>query len=45
LIQAVRGALNLNENDLPFNIIAIGVRGESPAPRGAYDEAKVTWIE
>ncbi|MCL2499723.1 MAG: nitroreductase family protein [Defluviitaleaceae bacterium] len=45
LIKAVREALELNENDLPFNIIAIGERDESPNARGIYDEAKVTWIE
>jgi nitroreductase len=45
LIKAVREALALSENDLPFNIIAVGERDENPGPRGAYDEAKVTWIE
>ncbi|MCL2189686.1 MAG: nitroreductase family protein [Defluviitaleaceae bacterium] len=45
LIKAVREVLGLSENDLPFNIIAVGERGESPAARGAYDENKVAWIE
>ena len=29
---------------LPFNVIAIGVPGEDPAPRGQYGESKVTYI-
>jgi nitroreductase len=45
LIKAVRQALELGEDDLPFNIIAVGERDESPNARGFYDEAKVTWIE
>ena len=29
---------------LPFNIIAVGVPDEDPAPRGQYDESKVTYV-
>jgi len=28
---------------LPFNVIAVGVPDEDPAPRGHYDESKVIW--
>ena len=29
---------------LPFNVIAIGVPDEDPAPRGFYDESKIKYI-
>jgi nitroreductase len=28
----------------PFNVIAVGVPDENPAPRGKYDEGKVTYV-
>ncbi|MCL2814097.1 MAG: nitroreductase family protein [Oscillospiraceae bacterium] len=34
----------LGTKKLPFNIIAVGVPDEAPAPRGRYDESKVTYI-
>ena len=45
LIKAVRGALDLGEDVLPFCIIAIGEKDEFPGERGSYEESKVTWIE
>jgi nitroreductase len=43
--KAVKEALGLDGDDLPFGIIAIGEKDESPSPRGQYEEEKVTWIE
>jgi len=34
----------LGTDKLPFNVIALGVPDENPAPRGQYDEAKVTYL-
>jgi nitroreductase len=33
----------LHMDDLPFNIIAVGVPNEAPAPRGSYDPKKVSY--
>ena len=41
-IAEIRGILGTEK--LPFNVIAIGVPDEEPAPRGGYEESKVTWI-
>lgn len=43
LIGEVRNILGMPDI-LPFNIIAVGVPDEAPAPRGAYDESKVRLI-
>ena len=45
LIKAIGEILNIDEGELPFNIIAIGEKDENPNPRGRYDEAKVAWVE
>jgi nitroreductase len=42
LMKAVQKILHID--DLPFNIIAVGVPAESPAPRGSYDPQKVTYL-
>ena len=34
----------LGTTKLPFNIIAVGVPDEEPAPRGSYEESKVTYV-
>ena len=38
-IQQIFGA-----EKLPFNVIAVGVPDEEPAPRGEYDGGKVTYV-
>jgi len=42
---AVAKALGTAEDEVPFCLIAIGEKDESPNPRGKYDEEKVTWVE
>ena len=34
----------LGTDKLPFNVIAVGVPDEDPAPRGGYDDNKVQYI-
>ena len=41
-IAEIRAVLDTEK--LPFCVIAIGVPDEDPAPRGSYDESKVTYI-
>ena len=45
LIPVVRDILNLPDDEIPFNIIAIGEAEEMPEARGFYEEAKVRWME
>ena len=45
LIKAIGEILKITEDEIPFNIIAIGQKDEWPDPRGRYDDAKVTWLE
>jgi len=45
LMEDVREILNLPEDEIPFNIIAIGEGDETPDSRGFYDHEKVRWIE
>ena len=45
MMPVIAEILDIQEGEYPFNIIAIGEKDEDPAPRGSYDEAKVTWIE
>jgi nitroreductase len=40
-MQELRDILGITST--PFNIIALGVPNESPAPRGTFDPAKVTY--
>jgi len=44
-IDAVSPLLGVKPGEIPFCIIAIGEKDEFPAPRGKYEEEKVTWIE
>ena len=39
-----RKLLNISEEKIPFNIIAIGVPDEIPDRKGFFDESKVTYI-
>jgi len=44
-MEAIYQALNIPHDEIPFGLIAIGEKDESPKPRGRYEEAKVTWVE
>ena len=37
--------LSIDRAKIPFNVIAIGLPAESPAKRGFFDRAKVTYID
>jgi len=41
----IREMLGIAEDEIPFCLIAVGEKDESPDPRGRYDEAKVEWVE
>jgi nitroreductase len=45
LITKIRALLRVPEPKIPFNVIALGTPDETPAPRGFFDESKVTYIE
>ena len=45
IMAAVRDILNLPEDEIPFNIIAIGQGDEMPDARGFYEAEKVRWVE
>ena len=36
---------NIEKPKIPFCVIAVGTPAESPDPRGAFEEAKVTYID
>jgi nitroreductase len=44
-MAAFRKLLRIPETKVPFNLIAVGVPDESPAPRGFFDESKVSYVE
>jgi len=44
-IASIRKLFNIPETKFPFNVIAIGTADESPAKRGFFEEAKVTYID
>ena len=44
LIPTVREILELPEDEIPFNIIALGEGDEMPKARGFYDAQKVRWV-
>ena len=44
-MDAVSQILNIQNNEIPFCIIAIGEKDEFPAARGKYEEEKVTWVD
>lgn len=41
-VHAIQGILNTKS--IPAALIAVGVPGEDPAPRGFYQADKVTWL-
>jgi len=43
--KAVTELLKIPADEVPFCLIAVGEKDESPGPRGKYEESKVTWIE
>ena len=45
IVTAVREILELPEDEIPFNIIAIGEGDEEPKARGFYEAEKVRWVE
>ena len=45
IMACVRDILGLPDDEIPFNVIAIGEGDEAPAQRGFYDENKVRWVE
>jgi len=45
LISKVRDILNLSDDEIPFNIIAIGESDDTPKSRGFYEAEKVRWVE
>jgi nitroreductase len=44
-IADLRKLFKIKENKIPFNVIAVGYSAEDPAPRGSYEESKVTFVE
>lgn len=45
IMAAVKEILQLPDDEIPFNIIAIGEGDETPDARGFYEPAKVRWVE
>ena len=43
-IAAIAEVLDVPNHEIPFCVIAIGEKAESPNPRGRYEEERVTWI-
>ena len=43
-MDAIAPVLNISANEIPFCLIAVGEKDESPEPRGKYEEEKVEWI-
>ncbi|MCL2197830.1 MAG: nitroreductase family protein [Defluviitaleaceae bacterium] len=43
--KAIREALNIPDEEIPFCLIAIGKKDEAPKPRGKYEEDRITWIK
>ena len=44
-MKAVGGVLEITDDEIPFCLIAVGEKDESPDPRGRYEEDRVTWVE
>ena len=44
-IAAIAEFFDIPNHEIPFCVIAIGQKAESPNPRGRYEEEKITWIE
>ena len=45
LVESFREMFELEENIIPFDVIAIGVPNEEFGSRGFYEEGKVKWID
>nr|AXS01232.1 Nitroreductase [uncultured bacterium] len=45
LIASFRELFGIKEPKIPFCVIAVGTPDENPAPRGFFEEAKVTYID
>ena len=43
-IEGIAKLFDIKAPKLPFNVIAVGVPDEAPAPKGFYDESKVTFV-
>ncbi|MDR1667849.1 MAG: nitroreductase family protein [Bacteroidales bacterium] len=44
-VEAFRKLLDLPQNLVPFNVIALGVPNEEDGSRGFYEETKVRWFK
>jgi len=44
-MAAVAPIAGMAPDEIPFCIIAIGEKDQSPNPRGMYEEERVTWVE
>ena len=44
-LDLIAGLLGIKKPKIPFNIIAVGFADETPAQRGFFEEAKVTYVE
>ncbi|MCL2397416.1 MAG: nitroreductase family protein [Defluviitaleaceae bacterium] len=44
LMPVIGEILGLSEDEIPFNIIAVGYADEEPGAKGFYDGEKVRWI-
>ena len=44
-IADIKNAMGIPDGELPFCIIAVGVKDEDPDARGGYDLGKVEWVE
>ncbi|MCL2216975.1 MAG: nitroreductase family protein [Defluviitaleaceae bacterium] len=42
--KSVTEVLSIPDGEFPFCLIAIGEKDQYPAPRGRYEEEKVTWM-
>ena len=44
-MAAIGALLDIRAPKIPFNVIAVGVPGEAPAPRGFFEAEKVRYID
>ncbi|MCL1882665.1 MAG: nitroreductase family protein [Defluviitaleaceae bacterium] len=44
-MKVITEVLNVPADEVPFCLIAIGEKDETPKPRGKYEEEKVSWIK
>ena len=43
-VESLKKLLHISGEKIPFNVIGIGIPGETPDRKGFFDEAKVTYI-